>query len=226
MEVVVLAGGMGTRLKSVVSNVPKPMAPVNDQPFLKYLLTWLSKYNVSSIIISVGFMGNVIEDYFGDSFNNIPISYTREDKPLGTGGGILLALNAATHDNVVVINGDTYFPIDLDQFSALHIQHGGQVTVALKKMTEFDRYGTVEFEGGDVKKFNEKKHCKAGVINGGIYAINKSRLNLQGLPDVFSFETEVLEKLAGTGNLKGAIYDEPFIDIGIPKDYKKAINFL
>jgi D-glycero-alpha-D-manno-heptose 1-phosphate guanylyltransferase len=226
MEVIVLAGGMGTRLRQIVNNVPKPMAPVNGEPFLKYILDWISQYNVSSIILSVGYKGDIIENYVGSLYNNIPISYAVETTPLGTGGGIALAMAIASTKHVVVINGDTYFPVNLNAFYEQHMLYKGKITLALKRMENFDRYGTVDLNEHTVNSFNEKQYCNKGLINGGIYTVDKQIFSENKLPEVFSFESEVLEKLSGTDQIKGVVFDEAFIDIGIPEDYKKACDFL
>jgi len=222
MEVIVLAGGMGTRLRAVISDLPKPMAPVNNKPFIEYLFIWLSKYPVTRIILSVGYKAEVIADYFGDNFQNIPLVYVKEPEPLGTGGAIKLALNQVIDDEFLIINADTYFPVDLDIFKDFHERTGSKLSIVLKKMTNFDRYGTVELKDKTILNFNEKKFCEEGFINGGIYLVKKDFINSLSLPEVFSFEKEVLEKQAITGNLKGMTFADPFIDIGIPEDYYRA----
>jgi D-glycero-alpha-D-manno-heptose 1-phosphate guanylyltransferase len=226
MEVIVLAGGMGTRLRSVVNHLPKPMAPVNGKPFLEYLFQWLSLYSVSRIILSVGYKSETISEYFGGSFMDIPLEYIIETKPLGTGGALKFALNYTVEENVAIINGDTYFPIDLDKFLDFHILSKSKLSIALKKMEKFDRYGTVELFGQTITHFNEKQFCEEGLINGGIYLVNNSFIRLIPLPEVFSFEKEILEKKANSKNLRGMIFNEPFIDIGIPEDYFKAAEIV
>jgi D-glycero-alpha-D-manno-heptose 1-phosphate guanylyltransferase len=226
MEVIVLAGGMGTRLRAVVNDLPKPMAPVNGKPFLEYLFQWLSLYFVSRIILSVGYKSDAISEYFGNSFGNIPLEYIIETEPLGTGGALKFALNYTTEEDVVIINGDTYFPIDLDKFLDFHILNKSKLSIALKKMEKFDRYGTVELFGQTIIHFNEKQFCEEGLINGGIYLINASYIRSISLPEIFSFEKEVIEKQTKNKNFKGMIFNEPFIDIGIPDDYFKAAKIV
>jgi D-glycero-alpha-D-manno-heptose 1-phosphate guanylyltransferase len=222
MEVIVLAGGMGTRLRAVVSDLPKPMAPVNNKPFMEYLFIWLSKYPITRIILSVGYKAEVIADYFGDNFQNIPLVYVKEPEPLGTGGAVKLALKQVINDEFLIVNADTYFPVDLNIFNDFHVHNNSGLSIALKKMVNFDRYGTVELKDETILNFNEKKFCEEGLINGGIYLVKKDFLNSLPLPEVFSFEKEVLEKQANTGSLKGKLFDDPFIDIGIPEDYYRA----
>jgi len=222
MEVIVLAGGMGTRLRELVKDVPKPMAPINGKPFLVYLTNWIIKFPVTKIVFAVGYKADVIKDYFGDSFHNIPIVYAEEKEPLGTGGAITNALSFVTGDQVTIINGDTYFPIDLESFNAFHQKSGGQLSIALKEMTDFERYGSVDFSGDVITGFKEKQPIKKGFINGGIYILNKAFLQNLNLPSQFSFEQKVLEKEVLTGKLKGMAFNDTFIDIGVPVDYKKA----
>lgn len=222
MEVIILAGGMGTRLREILPNLPKPMAPVNGKPFLHFLLNWLSQYPIDKIILSIGFKAEMIINYFGTSFNDIPLEYTIEEKPLGTGGAILYALKKTTSNNILIVNGDTYFPIDIKKFYDVHVKNESLLSVALKPMYNFDRYGSVECKGDIIIRFNEKKLQTSGLINGGIYLLNNQILNIRKFPEVFSFEKEVLEKEAGTFKINGFVFDLTFIDIGIPEDYYKA----
>jgi len=225
MDVIILAGGAGTRLKEVISDIPKPMAPVRNKPFLEYVLDWLSQYSsVERIILAVGYKSEVIIQYFGDSFKNIPLSYSNDPEPLGTGGAVLNALEHCCSDTVLIINGDTYFPVNIDSFKEFHDNEGGMVSIALKKMHDFDRYGTVEVKQSTITKFNEKKYAEEGLINGGIYIIAKDRFENKNYPAKFSFEKDVLEKQVTQNVLKGKVFDEPFIDIGIPEDYAKVAS--
>lgn len=226
MEVIILAGGMGTRLQGVVHQVPKPMAPVKGRPFLNYLLNWLLNYPVSRIVFSVGYKADIIKHHFGNVFNNIPVLYAEEQEPLGTGGAILNALKYTTDNDVLIVNGDTYFPVDIDRFLKFHTTAKSNLTVALKEMENFDRYGTVELLQDTIKGFKEKKPLKKGLINGGIYLVKKDFFKARHLPVRFSLEQEILEKEAGTGNLKGIVFTDVFIDIGIPSDYQKACEQL
>ena len=226
MEVIILAGGLGTRLQEVVSDVPKTMAPVNGKPFLHYLLSWLKNYQVEKIILSVGYKSETVLKYFGNSFLNIPVEYVVEEKLLGTGGAVKYALNRAEGYNILVLNGDTYFPIDLNKFFAFHSDNNYQFSVALKRMKNFTRYGSVDCRRDTIIRFNEKEFCPDGLINGGIYFINRKFFGSIQLPEVFSLEKDLLEKEAGSYLIKGLIFDELFIDIGLPEDYKRAAAVL
>lgn len=223
-EVIILAGGLGTRLRSVVQDVPKCMAPVAGRPFLWYLLKYLSHYNVERVVLSVGYLRDVIIkwiDQFGDEFP-FSFDYAIESTPLGTGGGIKLALGKCVNNDVIVLNGDTFFNVDLDELYGQHRLHPSSITLALKPMTDFDRYGNVIVNNNLIVAFEEKKKCKQGLINGGVYVINKQNDFFNGLQDMFSFETEVLEPQCRLGNLYGVVENGYFIDIGIPEDYERA----
>lgn len=213
---------MGTRLREVITDVPKPMAPVNGKPFLYYLFKWIKQYPVDKLVLSAGYKSERIVEYFGNSIFNIPLEYVVEGKPLGTGGAVKYALQKTKGRNILILNGDTYFPINLNKFLSFHNKNNSLFTVALKRMRDFDRYGTVECTGNKILKFNEKRFCKDGLINGGIYLVNRQFIESRKLPSVFSLEKEILEQEAGTSLLKGLVFDELFIDIGIPEDYNRA----
>lgn len=227
MEVIILAGGLGTRLRSVVSEVPKCMAPVAGKPFLWYLLNYLSSFEaVDRVILSVGYLREVIYKWIEDVKNEFPFEfdYAIEEQPLGTGGGIKLALGKANDERVFVLNGDTFFDVDLMQLYDAHMIGEKAITLALKPMKRFDRYGTVNMEPitGTILSFNEKQYCEEGLINGGVYVISKEAPIFEGLDEKFSFETAVLEPQCSRHQLLGVVQDGFFIDIGVPEDYKKA----
>ena len=217
MEAIVLAGGLGTRLRSVVSEVPKCMAPVDGKPFLQYVLAWLSCFDITHVVLSVGYLKEQIIDFVDERSWPFDISYAVEKEPLGTGGGIRLALQKCRGNQVFVLNGDTFFDIDLDA-----LPFTAPVTLALKPMRDFDRYGAVDWDGDLVTGFREKETCAEGLINGGIYAIDRSQLDMSLYPKRFSFEKDVLEPLAGLFLVAGRVQEGYFIDIGIPEDYARA----
>lgn len=221
-EAIVLAGGFGTRLQSVVSEVPKPMAPVAGKPFLQYILDYLIDQHIDHAVLAVGYLREVIIDTFGAQYRSLRISYSVETDPLGTGGGILQACQFLQGNEVFVINGDTYFDVDLQALAATHRAHNALLTVALKRMEKFDRYGTVDInKEGRITGFLEKKYLDEGLINGGIYCLHTSVFP-QHIPAKFSFEKEILEKEIASGRIYGLCSDGYFIDIGIPEDYTRA----
>ncbi len=222
-DVIILAGGFGTRLQSVVKDVPKPMAPVADIPFLEWLINYLSKSNPNKIILSTGYKHEIIEAHFGKSFKNIPIVYSIETDPLGTGGAIKKAFDLVSTENCLVLNGDTFLQIDHPNFLNFHSKNKALFTMALKPMKNPARYGTVETEGETIKKFNEKNPDLAeGLINTGVYLMKKEILKHFPEQEKFSFETDFMELKTGEIEMKSYITDDYFIDIGIPEDYKKA----
>ena len=227
MEVIILAGGLGTRLRSEVKKVPKCMAPVAGKPFLWYLLKDLTKYQeVTRVILSVGYLREVILEWIDEVKDKFPFEfdYAIEEQPLGTGGGIKLALSKANINNVVVLNGDTYFAVNLTELMAAHLLYSSAVTIALKPMQDFNRYGRVIISDEDKRiiEFKEKEYCKEGLINGGVYIINRLEPIFDGLPEKFSFETAVFEPQCKLGKLFGIVQNGYFIDIGIPEDYHRA----
>ena len=217
MEAIILAGGLGTRLRSVVSEVPKCMAPVDGKPFLQFVLEWLSRFDITHVVLSVGYLKEQIIDFVNARDWPFEVSYAVEKEPLGTGGGIRLALQKCRGKQVFVLNGDTFFNIDLNALS-----FSAPVSLALKPMRDFDRYGAVDWNGDLVTGFHEKQPCAEGLINGGIYAIDRSQLDIALYPKRFSFEKDLLEPLAGYGLVAGEVQDGYFIDIGIPEDYARA----
>lgn len=222
MEVIILAGGLGTRLRSVVHEIPKCLAPIGanlyaERPFLAYLLEWLVGQGVNHVVFSVGYLHEQVMAYVQSREWPFEYDFAVETEPLGTGGGIRLAMEQCREDRVFVVNGDTFFPVNLHA-----IPFAAPVTLALKPMRDFDRYGTVTLSDCRVIGFQEKQPCSEGFINGGVYAIDRTRLNLGELPQKFSFEKDVLEPLAAQGQLSGITRNDYFIDIGVPEDYQLA----
>lgn len=222
MECIILAGGMGTRLRSVVSDVPKCMAPVAGKPFLYYLFTTLIESGFTHIILSLGYKHEVIEEWIASGSFPIAISSVTEDTPLGTGGAVKLALSRANEEEVFILNGDTFFEVSFTDMLTLHKQTRSAATLALKEMRQFDRYGVVDIEvpSNRILRFHEKQYCESGLINGGIYLIN--RRELDGYPAKFSLEKDFFEKQVSSSTLSGYISNGYFIDIGIPEDYERA----
>jgi len=223
MEAIVLAGGMGTRLQSVVADVPKCMAQVAGKPFLYYLLTTLEASGFQHVILSLGYKHEIIESWLEEYKTSIPITSVVEDVPLGTGGAIKLALSKAKQTSVFVFNGDSYIGLDYQAMLKFHIEKKALATIALKQMFCFDRYGKVEIDDkSQIVSFGEKQYCDSGFINGGVYVIDKNAL--KNFPDKFSLEKDFFEPKAAMGQLVGFPTKGYFIDIGIPEDYLRAQN--
>jgi D-glycero-alpha-D-manno-heptose 1-phosphate guanylyltransferase len=222
-EAIVLAGGMGTRLRSVVKDIPKPMAEVAGQPFLTRVLDYLAAQGIRRTVLSVGYRWEVIRDHYGTEYKGMELVYAVEDEPLGTGGAIRLASDHAQTEQILVANGDTWFGVDTEAMTHFHQQSNSLLTLALKPMRDFDRYGTVETNAqGRILAFNEKKPCAEGLINGGIYLMDRRLWEEVPLRGRFSFEKDVMESELVRLPFFGFVSEAFFIDIGIPEDYQKA----
>jgi len=221
---IILAGGFGTRLQSVVTDVPKPMAPINSIPFLTYQFNYLKHFGINHIVLSVGYLNEKIRAYYQDSFEGITIQYVIEDTPLGTGGGIRKAMELCTDEWVLALNGDSFFDVDLKKFQAEHSANHSQISLTLRKVADAARYGTIELNKNRITSFKEKNNVNApGLINGGVYILNK-KLFLDSTPlnANFSIEKDFFETNIHQLHINGFEFDGYFIDIGIPEDYKQA----
>ena len=218
-----LAGGLGTRLRTLGLDVPKPMAPIGvaGVPFLQILLDGVLRYGADHIVLAIGYKGDIIREYFQDSYHGTPIVYSVEDTPLLTGGAVKKALRACAEKDVFVINGDTYFDVDLCEMMHFHRDMAADVTVAVKEMKHFSRYGTVRLEGERITGFEEKKPMESGLINGGIYCMRRDALDLIESKS-FSFEKDFMEKFVMQKKIFAFASCGDFIDIGIPSDYNAA----
>lgn len=222
---IILAGGFGTRLQPVVSNLPKPMAPVNGKPFLDYQLRYLKHSGITTVILSVGYLSEKIRDHYQSAFMGLDIRYVVESTPLGTGGGIRLALESCHDNEVLVLNGDSFFGIDLRQFGELHRTGQAQCSLALRQVSNTARYGTIRTDNANrILAFTEKTGKEeAGVINGGVYLLNRQLfLGHTTGHKAFSIEKDFFETQLGRLVIKGFEFKDYFIDIGIPEDYLQA----
>ncbi|MBT0858551.1 nucleotidyltransferase family protein [Campylobacter coli] len=216
MQAIVLAGGLGTRLRSVVQDLPKPMAPINGKPFLAFVLEYLKKQGIAEIILSVSYKHELIQEYFKDEFHGVKIHYNIEKELLGTGGAIKDTLKFVKNE-AYVLNGDTLFNIDLKKLAL----DNSKICIALKQMQNSDRYGTVNVDDqGFVTSFEEKVFKKQSLINGGIYLLKRDIFDTFDLEKKFSFE-EFLQKNYKVLKMQTQIFDDYFIDIGIPEDYER-----
>lgn len=219
MQAIVLAGGLGTRLRSVIQDAPKPMAPINGKPFLAFVLEYLKEQGITEVILSVSYKYELIQDYFKDEFQELKIIYNVEKELLGTGGAIKDSLKFVK-DKAYVLNGDTFFDIPLKEMKL----EKSRICIALKQMQNFDRYGNVKIDKqGFVASFEEKVFKEQGLINGGIYLIKKDIFDGFVLEKKFSFE-EFLQENYKTLRIKTKVFDHYFIDIGIPEDYRRFMK--
>ena len=222
-QAIILAGGLGTRLRSAVPDLPKCMAPILAKPFIGYLLDYLISEGVTKFVLALGYKSEIVEQYVNTQYGGHDIVFSVEAEPLGTGGAVALAFTKAEAGDCLVLNGDTFFAADLKRLSAFHAETGAACTLALKPMVNFERYGTVTLnEAGQVTGFHEKQKTAEGLINGGIYALKKEALLNSTQPANFSFETDFLYPSVELGNIRGIIENKYFIDIGIPEDFERA----
>ena len=223
MEAIILAGGLGTRLRSEVQDIPKPMANIQGRPFLEHVLDRLISQGISRVVFSIGYKSDIVQDYFSDEYKGCEIVYAIEEELLGTGGAIKNAMQFVQEDHVFVLNGDSTFFGDLSKQFELHQETGADVTFALKPMQNIDRYGTVELGANNrITHFYEKQPVKEGLINVGVYLFKVQSLMEQDLPVKFSIEREFFEKKVNELTFIGYPANGYFLDIGIPEDFRRA----
>ena len=223
MEAIILAGGLGTRLRSAVPDLPKCMAPINGVPFISYLIDNLINEGVTNFIFSLGYKSELFISFLEEKLPMKNYLIVIEDEPLGTGGAIKLACKKAKDENVIALNGDSLFKVNLKELMHFHLEKKSRCTLALKPMQDFERYGSVEIDAVQkINSFKEKQFITKGCINGGVYAIEVASFLQKSLEDKFSMEQDYLEKYSGEGNFYGFIQEGYFIDIGIPEDFVRA----
>lgn len=223
-EAIILAGGFGTRLRSVVSDVPKPLAPVAGRPFLAYVLDALVRQGYGHAVLATGYMHEKVEACFGNAYLGMKVDYARELTPLGTGGAIVNALQHCTADCVTVLNGDTLFLADLGQLERYADSKGTMLAIVLRAVPDAGRYGAVETAAdGRITAFREKDpSAGAGNINGGIYRLQQSLLDGYAVGQQFSFEKDVMQQRYAEEEFYAYADGAYFIDIGVPEDYRRA----
>lgn len=225
MEAIVLAGGFGTRLRQVVTDVPKPMAPIAGRPFLEILLGSLARKGFTRVVLSLGFMAEKISDHFGARFAGMDIAYVVEGTPLGTGGAIRLALDACTQDYVFVFNGDTYLDLEVDLLERQWQARQNTIVVG-RQVPDTTRYGRLVVDGGHITCFAEKGIAGSGLINAGCYVLATDALARFPLNQPFSIETDYLVPEITSATVEVFVTEGMFIDIGIPEDYARAQTLL
>jgi len=221
----VLAGGLGTRLRDIVTDVPKPMAPINNRPFLEYLFERLFIFNVEKVILSVGYKSQCIFSHFNNSYKNIDIVYCKEDAPLGTGGALLRSLSLTNSDQVLVLNGDTFMDLDLFKLKDFSTKTSASVMV-LRQVDDTTRYGRVEIHENNILSIKQSVKG-SGLINAGAYVIRSNFFKqFDILEDSFSLEKDILPLALEAKLFDGFVHNGLFIDIGIPDDFYKAKKLL
>lgn len=221
IEAVVLAGGLGTRLRDIVPNVPKPMAPISGRPFLEILLTGLANKGCGRVVLSLGYKAESVVGHFGSRFAGMELVYEIERTPLGTGGALCRALTQCQSDHVFVFNGDTYLDLDIDQVEAQWQDNRFPIIVA-REVPDTARYGRLETAGSRVVGFLEKGETGRGLINAGSYVFPKGIESEFPGDEAFSLEHDYLAKAVGRSPFQCFVSRGAFIDIGIPEDYARA----
>lgn len=224
MKALVLAGGLGTRLRGVVDSVPKPMAEVAGRPFLEHLVAQLVSQGVRDIVLSTGYRGEVVEAHFGDGARfGARIAYSRESEPLGTGGAVKLAAPLLGADPFVVMNGDSFADVDIRVLARAHEARGAVATLALVEVPEVGRYGAVEVDrDGTILAFVEKGGAsRSRLVNAGVYVLGEDLLSRIPPGRKVSLEQEIFPTLVGGPFLGIAAGGGFFIDIGVPEDYRR-----
>jgi D-glycero-alpha-D-manno-heptose 1-phosphate guanylyltransferase len=221
MEAVVLAGGFGTRLRQVVPDLPKPMAPVAGRPFLEILLTTLARKGFQRVVLSLGYMADKIVSHFGQEFAGMDLVYEIERTPLGTGGAVRQSLERCLDDHVFVFNGDTYVDVEVAELEARWRTQGVPIIVA-RNVTDTARFGRLDIADGRVLGFADKGTGGPGLINAGCYVLPKSILAAFPRGKLFSLETDFLASALSQRRFDLFVTSGRFIDIGVPEDFKRA----
>jgi D-glycero-alpha-D-manno-heptose 1-phosphate guanylyltransferase len=222
LSIAILAGGLGTRLRSVVNNVPKVMAPINGAPFFNYLLDGLIVQGARGALLCTGFEGEQIRAYYSDNYRSLGLTYSNEEQPLGTAGALRRCIAKIQSDHVLVINGDTFCDANLNEFVSWHHHTASKASILLVRKEDGSRFGSVETDKvGNIVQFHEKSKQSCGYVSAGIYLLD--RAIVENIPDgqQISMEYEVLPKLIGIG-LCGYKTKSSFIDIGTPESYRMA----
>jgi len=221
-EAIILAGGLGTRLRAVVSEVPKPLAPVAGRPFLALLLERLAERGMRRVILATGHLAEQVEATFGRRWAGMEVVYSVEREPLGTGGALRQAISALSGNAVHVMNGDTWLDFDpfaLERFAA---SANKPLAMALAQVQDVSRYGAVEVREGVVEAFREKGETGPGWINAGCYFLTADALGALPQRNVYSFESDVLRPRVMARHVAAFTETRGFIDIGVPEDYLRA----
>ena len=222
-EAVVLAGGFGTRLRAVVSDVPKPLAPVAGRPFLHWLLDTLAQAGLRRAVLATGYLGEMVEAAVGPSHAGMEVRFIREEAPLGTGGALWAALARTEGERVFALNGDTWLGVDFAAMAA--VAPGADLVFAVRPVPDRSRYGSVLLDGDRLVGLQEKGGTGPGLVNGGTYLLQRGLLAKRPQAGAFSFETEILERPDGL-DIRGYPVDGRFIDIGTPEDFARAQSVL
>lgn len=225
-EALILAGGFGTRLQSVVRDVPKPLAPIDGRPFIAWLLDALAAQGMRRIVLATGYLGDVVASELGTTWKGVSLVYSRETEPLGTGGAIALAARCIEGGSFLVVNGDTWLELDYGAFDDAAAREDAPMAMALAHVEDTARYGAVHVHDARVTGFVEKGKAGPGYINAGVYRLTNDMLGAFPDKSRFSFEQDVLVPAVEQGRVSAFTRTRAFIDIGIPEDYARAETVL
>lgn len=233
MDLFILAGGLGTRLRELVKDVPKPMALVKDEPFLNHVMRYWKKQGIKKIYISIGYLGKVIKEYYGKSFEGTEINYIIENTPLGTGGAFLKFLKVFNSSHpFLMINGDTFFKVDLLDIEKYHNSLNSILTICAFESENTKRYSNIlHDEKGRIIEFGVKNSTinKKFICNGGVYLVSPLIYDyfVNYKKNKCSIENDLFEYLITRNkNIFVKLCKSPFLDIGLPNDYRRAEKFL
>lgn len=220
-QALILVGGQGTRLGALTASLPKPMLDIGGRPFIEHLIEEVARHGVENIILLCGYLADRIADAFdGRTLRGAHIRCVTEPAPMGTGGALRQAADRLD-DRFLLLNGDSFFDLNLLDLDRLADETAGLGIVALRAVLDTGRYGRVSLAGERISAFAEKQGSGPGVINGGVYLLRRAVLDyIQTLP--CSLETDILPRLAAEHRLSGRVYPGYFIDIGIPEDLQRA----
>jgi NDP-sugar pyrophosphorylase family protein len=227
IEFVVLAGGLGTRIRPTLGELPKTLAPVAGRPFITYLLDQIADTGVSKVTIAAGHGGNQVMAVLGSRYESLRIRYSIESAPLGTAGALRYAAEQSTAPHIVAMNGDSYIAANLSEFWMWHCQTRATASMILTSLDDTSRFGTVTFDAsGRVNEFIEKRAGAAvGWINAGVYALPRTWIMELPAQKQVSLEYDAMPIWVARGVLTYRL-SAPFIDIGTPETLEKAQNFM
>lgn len=232
MEAIILAGGMGTRLGHLTKDLPKPMLSFNGKPFLQHLMDYWISQGVDSFILSVGYHYEKIKDFFASEYRKVPIRYSIEKEPLGTGGALALSMSQINKDGAfLLLNGDTFFAVDLKKLTLEHDKRSANLTISLFRSQKKNRYEHIQLtKDNEVAQIIDRAQiCDIAFANGGVYCIESSFLkkDWKQKKRKHSLENDALVQwIKDKKGIYGCLFEKEFIDIGTPEDYEKTDLFL
>jgi len=219
---IILAGGRGLRLGLLTEQTPKPLLIVAGRPFIFHILDYALKQGIERVVIATGYLAEQFERTIGHRYRGLSILYSNEGVPLGTGGAIALAMKKVPEPAAVVLNGDTFFPVDLSSLFSVYLNLRAGMVMALRHVNDASRYGAVNLENGWVSSLREKGVAGPGNINGGVYLLSVSVFQRDAERDAFSLETDMLPQWIKKSMVAGLVSNAYFIDIGVPADFERA----